>query len=334
VRSARAGRIALWAAVALGIASCTPSLRVTWKERLSGALPPDVKTMQVLQFKSQVKHEAGAFTGSAVEDEAYGKTVTTTLTDRIQSSGSHKIIPGEVDLKKFLESRDVMDMLVNEGVMKPEVREKVQKISGADAIMVGEVSCSARKDETHISIPRFGGSLPVKSISATVTVNFRVYSVKTGNSILSDSVTKSKGGLGSQAADQAIMPLITQCVDDFCMKLLGSEVTRNGRMFAGDEEAELRAMIQPLESGVIDPLNISERLEAYAKAHPESAAAIYDLGVLAYIKGDKATADKLIQEAMMKPGAEIKEYSNAYKEMQQAGDGGGREGRRFRRGRN
>jgi hypothetical protein len=154
----------------------------------------------------------------------------------------------------------------------------------------------------------------MKTINASVTVNFRVYLVKTGYCIMAKAVTKSKGGLGWKAADQAIMPLVADCVNEFALGFLGGEVVRSGQMFAGSKEEELKAMIEPLEAGV-DPLRIADKLDAYAKAHPESACALYDLAVIAFIKGDKQGAETMLNDAMMKPGADAKTFKKAYDEM-------------------
>ncbi len=297
----------------LALTACQGNtIRVSWKEQLTGAVPADVKAIQVLDFKSEVKHETGTYTSGSAADQSYGKTLATTLAERIQQAGRFKVLPADADMKKFLDSRDVMDALVNEGVMKPEVKEKLQKVPGLDAILVGEVSCSTRKDEHQLSLR--GYNLPLKTINATVTVNFRMLSVKTGTTILPRTITKSKGGIGAQAVDQALMPLITQAVDEFSRDLLGGEVVRNGKMFVGEKEDELRGILQPLEAGV-SPDRITDKLEAYAKAHPDSAAALYNLGVLAFMKGNREGAQKLIEDAMMKPGADAREFKRAYDEM-------------------
>ena len=312
METSRVGK-ALWlVAVAVLLCSCQESIRYSWKEQVPPAASvQDVKVVQVMDFKSQVKYESGMFTGQTQADQSFGSMVATQLGERIQQSERVKVAPAGTDLKKLLDSRDVMDALVNDGVMKPEVREKVQKISGADAIIVGEVSCSAKKDETNISTPY--GSFPVKTISATAGVNFRMYSLKSGSTLLSKSLSKNKSGLGwGTTSDQAIQPLVSQCVDEFCQGLFGGTVMHAGKMFA--DTPELKAIIQPLEAGVsVD--KVVEKLDAYAKAHPESADALFDLGAAAYSKGDKKGADNMIQEAMMKPGADAKAYKSAYDEM-------------------
>jgi hypothetical protein len=237
------------------------------------------------------------------------------LGERLERSGTYKLVAADADLKKILDNRDVMNALVNEGVMKADVKDKLQKLTSAQALVVGEVSCSAKKDETSIPMGSYG-SLPMKSISASVTTNFRVYSVKTGDTILSRTISKSKSGHGWQTASTALMPLVNQCVDEFCLSLVGGEVTHTGKMFA--DSKELEEIIKPLDAAVA-PEKVAESLEAYSKAHPESGAVLYDLGVIAYSKGDKANADKLIEDAKMKPGADAKAFQKAYEEMQAGG---------------
>ena len=330
MRRSKARIVLVAVAVALVAGSCMTSVQVTWKERLEGALPRDAKAVSILDFKSQVKYESGLFSGGTEADQSYGKSVSTMLGERLASSGNYKVVPADADLKKVLDNRDVMDALVNEGVMKADVKDKLQKLSGAQALVVGEASCSAKKDETNIPMGSYG-TLPMKSISASVTANFRVYSVKTGDCLLSKTITKSKSGLGWQTASQALMPLVTQCVDEFCLAFMGGEVTRSGRMFVGKDENELNAIIQPLDAGV-SPERVGEKLEAYAKAHPESAAALYDVGVLTFIKGDNAAADKMVEDAMMKPGADAKEFRKAYDDMKAGGGSAKKEGRKKRGG--
>jgi len=311
-------------AVALAVGSCMPTVQVTWKERLEGALPPDAKAVSVLDFNSQVKYESGLFSSGTEADQTYGKSVATMLGERLENSGTYKLVAAEADLKKVLDNRDVMNALVNEGVMKADVKDKLQKLSGAQALVVGEVACSAKKDETRLPMGSYG-TIPIKSISASVTANFRVYSVKSGDCILSKTITQSKTGQGWQTASQALMPLVTQCVDEFSTALMGGEMTRTGKMF-GDSK-ELEEIIKPLDAGV-SPDRVAGELDAYSKAHPDSGAALYDLGVIAFMKGDRAGADKMVEDAKMKPGADAKGFQKAYEEMQAGG--AKKEGRRKR----